>query len=109
LQKLQAEHLRLVKILLKMTEKQKALELLPNWFQGVVYELGDEVRNPFSGETCLLDAAELSMYDHIKGIELAIMMNIPIFDLEDEYIDIIDKGKDWFIIKNPNAYMILLD
>jgi len=92
-----------------MTEKQKALELLPNWFQGVVYELGDEVRNPFSGETCLLDAAELSMYDHIKGIELAIMMNIPIFDLEDEYIDIIDKGKDWFIIKNPNAYMILLD
>jgi len=97
------------KTLLKMTEKQKALELLPNWFQGVVYELGDEVRNPFSGETCLLDAAELSMYDHIKGIELAIMMNIPIFDLEDEYIDIIDKGKDWFIIKNPNAYMILLD
>ena len=92
-----------------MTEKEKALELLPNWFQGVVYELGDEVRNPFSGETCLLDAAELSMYDHIKGIELAIMMNIPIFDLEDEYINIIDKGKDWFIIKNPNAYMILLD
>ena len=101
--------MRSAKILLKMTEKEKALELLPNWFQGVVYELGDEVRNPFSGETCLLDAAELSMYDHIKGIELAIIMNIPIFDLEDEYIDIIDKGKDWFIIKNPNAYMILLD
>ena len=101
--------MRSAKILLKMTEKEKALELLPNWFQGVVYELGDEVRNPFSGETCLLDAAELSMYDHIKGIELAIMMNIPIFDLEDEYINIIDKGKDWFIIKNPNAYMKLLD
>ena len=101
--------MRSAKTLSKMTEKEKALELLPNWFQGVVYELGDEVRNPFSGETCLLDAAELSMYDHIKGIELAIIMNIPIFDLEDEYIDIIDKGKDWFIIKNPNAYMILLD
>tara|TARA_R100001082_G_scaffold34608_1_gene17939 strand:+ start:127 stop:405 length:279 start_codon:yes stop_codon:yes gene_type:complete len=92
-----------------MTEKEKALEMLPNWFEGEVYELGDEVRNPFSGETCLLDAAELSMYDHIKGIELAIMMNIPIFGLSDKYVDIIDKGKDWFLIKNPNAYMILLD
>jgi len=101
--------LRSAKILLKMTEKEKALELLPNWFKGVVYELGDEVRNPFSGETCLLDAAELSMYDHIKGLELAIIMNIPIFDLDDKYIDIIDKGKDWFLIKNPNAYMILID
>mgnify|MGYP003121108160 FL=1 len=101
--------MRSAKILLKMTEKEKALELLPNWFKGVVYELGDEVRNPFSGETCLLDAAELSMYDHIKGLELAIIMNIPIFDLDDKYIDIIDKGKDWFLIKNPNAYMILID
>ena len=101
--------MRSVKISLKMTEKEKALELLPNWFKGVVYELGDEVRNPFSGETCLLDAAELSMYDHIKGLELAIIMNIPIFDLDDKYIDIIDKGKDWFLIKNPNAYMILID
>ena len=101
--------MRSAKTLLKMTEKEKALELLPNWFKGVVYELGDEVRNPFSGETCLLDAAELSMYDHIKGLELAIIMNIPIFDLDDKYIDIIDKGKDWFLIKNPNAYMILID
>tara|TARA_R100001443_G_scaffold2239_3_gene7577 strand:- start:1284 stop:1589 length:306 start_codon:yes stop_codon:yes gene_type:complete len=101
--------MRSAKTLLKMTEKEKALEMLPNWFQGEVYELGDEVRNPFSGETCLLDAAELSMYDHIKGLELAIIMNIPIFDLGDKYIDIIDKGKDWFLIKNPNAYMILID
>ena len=89
--------------------KNKIKEQLPNWFEGEVYELGDEVRNPFSGETCLLDAAELSMYDHIKGIELAIMMNIPIFGLNGKYIDIIDQGKDWFLIKNPQAYMILLD
>ena len=101
--------MRSAKILLKMTEKEKALEALPKWFEGEVYELGDEVRNPFSGETCLLDAAELSMYDHIKGIELAIIMNIPLFDVKGKYIDVIDKGKDWFLIKNPNAYMILLD
>ena len=100
--------MRSAKILLKMTEKEKALEILPKWFNGTVYELGDEVRNPFSGETCLLDAAELSMYEVIKGAEIAMLMNLPICNLDD-CIDIIDRGKDWFIIKNPNAYMILLD
>jgi len=82
-----------------------AREILPNWFEGEVYELGDEVRNPFSGETVLLDAAELSMYDVIKGAEMAIMMGIP----TDEAYNVIDQGKDWFLIKNPNAYMKLLD
>ena len=100
--------MRSAKTLLKMTEKEKALEILPKWFNGTVYELGDEVRNPFSGETCLLDAAELSMYEVIKGAEIAMLMNLPICNLDD-CIDIIDRGKDWFIIKNPNAYMILLD
>ena len=98
--------MRSAKILLKMTEKEKALEILPNWFEGEVYELGDEVRNPYSGETALLDAAELSMYELIKGAEIAMLMG---FGDIDECIDIMDQGKDWFIIKNPNAYMILLD
>ena len=91
-----------------MNNKRDAEEMLPSWFQGEVYELGDEVRNPFSGETVLLDAAELSMYEVIKGAEIAMLMNLPIISI-DECIDIIDRGKDWFIIKNPNAYMILLD
>tara|TARA_R100000479_G_scaffold16360_1_gene6325 strand:- start:177 stop:452 length:276 start_codon:yes stop_codon:yes gene_type:complete len=91
-----------------MNNKRDAEELLPSWFQGEVYELGDEVRNPFSGETVLLDAAELSMYEVIKGAEIAMIMNLPVFDIN-ECIDIIDRGKDWFIIKNPNAYMKLLD
>ena len=98
--------MRLAKTLLKMTEKEKALEILPNWFEGEVYELGDEVRNPYSGETALLDAAELSMYELIKGAEIAMLMG---FGDIDECIDIMDQGKDWFIIKNPSAYMILLD
>ena len=91
-----------------MSEKEKAQELLPKWFDCQVYEIGDEVRNPFSGETVLLDAAELSMYEVIKGAEIAMIMNLPVFDI-DECIDIIDRGKDWFILKNPNAYMKLLD
>ena len=88
-----------------MTEKEKALEILPNWFNGEVYELGDEVRNPYSGETCLLDAAELSMYDLIKGAEMALHMGIP----SDDCIDIIHQGSDWFLNRNPEAYMKLLD
>ena len=89
-----------------MTEKEKALEILPNWFNGEVYELGDEVRNPYSGETCLLDAAELSMYDAIKGAELAMYLGIADID---ECIDVINQGKDWFLARNPQAYMTLLD
>ena len=100
--------MRSAKTLSKMNNKREAEEMLPKWFKGEVYELGDEVRNPFSGETVLLDAAELSMYEVIKGAEIAMIMNLPVFDIN-ECIDIIDRGKDWFIIKNPNAYMKLLD
>ena len=57
--------MRSAKTLLKMTEKEKALEILPKWVNGAGAELGDEVRNPFSGETCLLDAAESVSYTHL--------------------------------------------
>lgn len=97
--------MRSAKTLLKMNEKEKAIKALPKWFNGEVYELGDEVRNPFSGETALLDAAELSMYDAVKGAEMAMLMGVSI----DECIDVIDQGKDWFLARNPQAYMILLD
>ena len=96
--------MRLAKTLLKMNDKVK--QQLPNWFKGEVYELGDEVRNPFSGETVLLDAAELSMYEAIKGAEMVMLMGVAKVD---RCIDLIDRGKDWFIAKNPSAYMILLD
>ncbi len=96
--------MRSAKTLLKMN-KEKVREQLPDWFDGIIYELGDEVRNPFSGETCLLNAAELSMYDLIKGLEMALLMGIE----ADNYIDTIRKGQDWFLAKNPQAYMTLLD
>ena len=85
--------------------KNKVKEQLPSWFKGEVYELGDEVRNPYSGETVLLDAAELSMYDAVKGAEMAAAMGADI----DACIDVINQGKDWFLARNPQAYMILLD
>ena len=97
--------MRSAKTLLKMTEKEKALEILPKWFEGEVYEIGDEVRNPYSGETALLDAAELSMYDCVKGAEMAMLMGVDV----DRCIDAINLGKDWFLARNPKAYMTLLD
>ena len=86
--------------------KEQVKEQLPNWFEGEVYELGDEVRNPFSGETALLDAAELSMYDLIKGAEMVMQMGVADMD---RCIDIMNQGKDWMLAKNPQAYMTLLD
>ena len=86
--------------------KNKVKEQLPNWFEGEVYEIGDEVRNPFSGETALLDAAELSMYDCIKGAEMVMLMGVANMD---RCIDVINQGKDWMLAKNPQAYMTLLD
>ena len=86
--------------------KSKTQEQLPSWFDGEVYEIGDEVSNPYSGETVLLDAAELSMYDLIKGAEMVMCMGVAEID---RCIDIMNQGKDWFLIKNPQAYVALLD
>ena len=97
--------MRSAKILLKMN-KEKVKEQLPKWFEGEVYEIGDEVTNPYSGETILLNAAELSMYDCIKGAEMAMFVGLGEID---ECIDIMRQGQDWFLAKNPEAYMILLD
>jgi len=80
---------------------------LPDWFDGDLYETGDEVRNPFSGESYELDANELSMYDLIKGAEMVISMGIPLD--KEECIMIMTKGNEWFREHNPKAYKILLD
>jgi len=82
-------------------------EQLPDWFDGEVYEIGDEVRNPFSGDTCLLTAAELSMYDLVKGAEMVLNMGIAMD--QEECIRIMQDGSDWLRNQNPEAYMILLD
>ena len=83
------------------------MKKLPDWFEGEIYEIGDEVRNPFSGETCLLNANELSMYDLIKGAEMVMMMGV-VAD-PDECTRIMVEGSEWFKKNNPKAYKILLD
>ena len=87
--------------------KNKVRQQLPDWFDGEVYEIGDEVRNPFSGDTCLLTAAELSMYDLVKGAEMVLQMGVAMD--QDECIRIMQDGGDWILANNPQAYMTLLD
>ena len=98
--------MRSAKILLKMNGKNEIRAQLPEWFDGEVYEIGDEVRNPFSGETIMLDAAELSMYEVIKGAEMILLMT---HSSERRLVELIRKGQDWMLAKNPQAYMTLID
>ena len=80
---------------------------LPKWFDGSQYESGDKVTNPFSGEECVLDSAELSMYDFIIGTQL-VMEKMP-QSITPKHIKDFHKGLDWFRSNNSKAYMALLD
>ena len=70
---------------------------LPKWFNGTIYEEGETVTNPFSGETYELNNLELSMYDLIMGSQMV------------QKYDLTRKGLDWFRKANPKAYQVLLD
>ena len=84
----------------------KTKQKLPKWFNGQLYDKGDEVKNPYSGDSCQLTAEELSMYDFIKGAEMCIGMGMYVSSkIQEDF----DKGLRWFIKNNPKAYMVLLD
>ena len=72
-------------------------QIMPKWFNGVVYSEGDRVSNPFTGESVELTAEELSMYDLIMGAQMV------------QRYDVMQKGLDWFRRANGEAYMVLLD
>ena len=55
------------------------------------------VENPFSGECAILAPEEVAVYDYLKGCELM-----------GDY-KMLEKCLDWFMRKNPSAYMTLLD
>ena len=56
-----------------------------------------EVKNPFSGQKCVLQPTAIAVYDCIKGAEAV------------EDFDIVRKGLDWFIKFYPKEYGVLLD
>jgi len=78
---------------------------LPEWFDGAVYEEGDKVRNPFSGEEYKLTGEELSMYDFIMGTQMIVQMGMT----TPKMVADLHKSLEWFRINNKEAYMVLLD
>ena len=79
---------------------------LPKWFNGHVYEEGDIVTNPFSGQSYELTAEELSMYDFVIGASS--LMEMGLLNSNKVLTDM-RKGLDWFRKNNAEAYMKLLD
>ena len=87
----------------------KAVEV-PSWFEGEVYTEGANVTNRFSGESCQLDALELSMYDFIMGAQMFIEMRGGMTDPNTSLLqDQMGKAIKWFRQNNEQAYNVLLD
>ena len=84
---------------------KKINSTLPDWFEGEIYDEGDVVTNPFTGEAYNLNAAETSMYDLIMGINYVGDHR----GWDDELIETHQKALSWFRTVNPQAYMVLLD
>ena len=85
------------------------MKKLPKWFDGLEYSDGEEVTNPYTGESILLNGNELAMYDFIKGCEMLISIVGHESDKAQSSISTMRKSLDWFRVANPQAYMILLD
>jgi hypothetical protein len=79
---------------------------LPKWFNGEVYTEGAEVQNRFGGDSCYLNAEELSMYDFVIGASTILEMP---GGYKHTNVNDLRKGLDWFRKNNPSAYMTLLD
>jgi hypothetical protein len=80
---------------------------IPKWFEGQIYEKGDLITNPFSGQSYELNGLELSMYDFIMGTQL-VMEKMP-KAVTKQMVDDFYKGLDWFKDNNIDAYFVLLD
>ena len=83
----------------------KTKQKLPKWFDGALYEKGETVANPFTGEKYELTAEELSMYDFIIGASNMMEMGF----YAPKNINDMRKGLNWFRENNVDAYYKLLD
>jgi len=82
---------------------KKNKQEIPEWFNGQIYEKGNEVTNRFGGDSCYLNNVELSIYDFIIGASIIMEMGL------DTDVENLRKGLDWFRKNNIKAYMALLD
>tara|TARA_R110001632_G_scaffold67446_1_gene158427 strand:+ start:238 stop:495 length:258 start_codon:yes stop_codon:yes gene_type:complete len=84
---------------------EKTKQKLPKWFTGQLYDKGEEVTNPYSGQSYELTAEELSMYDFVMGVSTMYAMGMR----NDKVRTDMCKGLDWFRKNNAEAYYVLLD
>jgi len=82
-------------------------QTVPKWFKGMIYDKGELVTNPFSGDSYELNGVELSMYDFIMGSQY--VMEVAPKTVTEKQINEFHKALSWFRKNNSNAYMTLLD
>ena len=82
-------------------------QTVPKWFKGMIYDKGELVTNPFSGDSYELSGIELSMYDFIMGSQY--VMEVAPKTVTEKQINEFHKALSWFRKNNSDAYMILLD
>jgi len=82
-------------------------QTVPKWFKGMIYDKGELVTNPFSGDSYELNAVELSMYDFIMGSQY--VMEVAPKTVTEKQINEFHKALSWFRKNNSDAYMTLLD
>jgi hypothetical protein len=83
------------------------INITPKWFKGTIYEQGEEVINPFSGECYTLNGLELSIYDFIIGSQY--VFEVAPKTVTPKQVNNFHKALNWFRKNNIDAYMVLLD
>ena len=83
---------------------------LPAWFEGMQYEKGDTVKNPFSGESIAMPRFAVAVYDVTMGSNhLAEMYDQKNGTGTAPQWNTVRKGFDWFRRYFAKEYMVLLD
>jgi len=82
-------------------------QVVPKWFKGQIYEEGDNVTNQFSGESYMLNALELSLYDYIMGSQY--IFEVAPKTVTQKQLTEFQKALTWFRKNNVEAYFVLLD
>tara|TARA_R110000744_G_scaffold347282_4_gene452828 strand:- start:3066 stop:3347 length:282 start_codon:yes stop_codon:yes gene_type:complete len=93
--------------MIEIVENKK--QILPKWFKGEIYDKGNVVENPYTGQTFYLNNVELSMYDFIKGSEIVLESFNFTGSQFDKTSNEMSKGLSWFRTYNSQAYIKLLD